>query len=843
MFDHARMIRSGFALLGTALLLTACGGDDGSGPSPDDDPVLTSVGVSPTTGTLASLGATTQLAAAPRDENGAAFSGASVSWSSSAAGVADVDASGLVTAVSEGTTTITATASADGRTVTGTAQITVDQEAATVTLTAPETSLTSGATMQLSATSADANGNALAGATYTFQSSDEGVATVDASGLVTAASQGITTLSASLDGASDTAELTVVVGDVTFSEDATVSGTLEAATLTIEAGVTVTMADDVVINAQDAITLDGSLEGDCVAVAVNGGAGMTMTGTIANHCSAGATGPGIAVQVAGALVMNGATLQSTGDIDIANDGTASASTVGGLAQVADRPCTFQSVLLVKLPNQAGTGMDGSPIGIKCVNDATFVGGNQIQAQDGGDGMNDQVPATMATGGPAGRGGDVLIQVDDGDALFQNNTFGGAQGTGLVSGLGGAGGDADALGVDADPDATANGGTGGNGGDIMIQVPNGTVTIDGLGGLRIDVGDGGRGGDAFASGWDGDDPSENGGAATAKGGNGGDSGLPAIGSSGAPPAGLTNIIQTGGNGGRGGHATAWGGIGADGDATSTPGGEGGDMLAEGGTGGTARDDATAAPRPEGLAAVPLGIGGDGGDANFDFGQGGFGADMCWVGPGGAGGLGGDGTGFAGAGGDGGGFSGTITVADHTGDGGGGGDGMGAGPGGNGGTPNIPTGVGAQWPTAFNPAGPGIDCAVIIEIIGSILSDPSGHEPFIQLLNALDALTARFFGSAVGAPGAAPNTAATGTVVIEGNGNWVAVTGTLQDDGSFSGTGTGTVAGFPNVSVTFTGTIDFDETTGAPVSITGTYTMGAGGELPGGNPAVYTIGPSS
>lgn len=329
MFDHARMIRSGFALLGTALLLAACGGDDGSGPTPDDDPVLTSVGVSPTTGTLVSLGATTQLAAAPRDENGAAFSGASVSWSSSAGGVADVNASGLVTAVAEGTATITATATAGGRTVTGTAQITVDQAAATVTLTAPETSLTSGSTMQLSATSADANGNALAGATYTFASTDEGVATVDASGLVTAASQGITTLSASLDGASDTAELTVVVGDVTFSEDATVSGTLEAATLTIEAGVTVTMAADVVINAQDAITLDGTLEGDCVAVAVNGGAGMTMTGTIANDCSAAATGPALTVQVAGALVMNGATLRSTGDIDIANDGTASAPRWGG----------------------------------------------------------------------------------------------------------------------------------------------------------------------------------------------------------------------------------------------------------------------------------------------------------------------------------------------------------------------------------------------------------------------------------------------------------------------------------------------------------------------------------
>jgi uncharacterized protein (TIGR03437 family) len=53
------------------------------------------------------------------------------------------------------------------------------------------------------------------------------------------------------------------------------------------------------------------------------------------------------------------------------------------------------------------------------------------------------------------------------------------------------------------------------------------------------------------------------------------------------------------------------------------------------------------------------------------------------------------------------------------------------------------------------------------------------------------------------------------------------------GSFTMTGTGTVAGFPNVSITFTGTIDLEG------NISGDYVMGAGGELPGGQAITYRL----
>jgi hypothetical protein len=66
------------------------------------------------------------------------------------------------------------------------------------------------------------------------------------------------------------------------------------------------------------------------------------------------------------------------------------------------------------------------------------------------------------------------------------------------------------------------------------------------------------------------------------------------------------------------------------------------------------------------------------------------------------------------------------------------------------------------------------------------------------------------------------------------NWVTVSGDINDTtGQFNLTGVGTVAGVPNVSVRFEGTITMSG------QLTGDYTMGAGGELPGGQPIIYAV----
>ena len=126
-----------FATIGACVAwIAACG--DGSTdpvpppPPPPEPPRATTVIISPPRAELTALGETLQLAAQVRDQNGQAMSGATVTWSTGNAAVATVDASGLVTAVGEGTATISATAGS----ASGSAEITVDQadRAALVTL-------------------------------------------------------------------------------------------------------------------------------------------------------------------------------------------------------------------------------------------------------------------------------------------------------------------------------------------------------------------------------------------------------------------------------------------------------------------------------------------------------------------------------------------------------------------------------------------------------------------------------------------------------------------------------------------------------------------------------------
>jgi hypothetical protein len=62
--------------------------------------------------------------------------------------------------------------------------------------------------------------------------------------------------------------------------------------------------------------------------------------------------------------------------------------------------------------------------------------------------------------------------------------------------------------------------------------------------------------------------------------------------------------------------------------------------------------------------------------------------------------------------------------------------------------------------------------------------------------------------------------------------VNTTGAITEDGLFSTSGIGTVAGFPGIVVTFTGTIVGDE-------LSGRYAMGAQGGLPTGAPIVYQV----
>ena len=62
-------------------------------------------------------------------------------------------------------------------------------------------------TVQLTAIAQDAGGNTISGKTFTWSSSDLGVATVSGAGLVTAVANGTATVQAEVDGVSDQAAL------------------------------------------------------------------------------------------------------------------------------------------------------------------------------------------------------------------------------------------------------------------------------------------------------------------------------------------------------------------------------------------------------------------------------------------------------------------------------------------------------------------------------------------------------------------------------------------------------------------------------------------------------------
>src|SRR5207249_1091730 len=101
--------------------------------------------------------------------------GRPVSWGSGNAAVATVSGGGVVTGVTAGAATITATSEGQS----GTAAITVSTvPVASVTVSPSTASVPVGQTVQLTATPKDASGNPLSGRTVSWGSSNTAVATV-----------------------------------------------------------------------------------------------------------------------------------------------------------------------------------------------------------------------------------------------------------------------------------------------------------------------------------------------------------------------------------------------------------------------------------------------------------------------------------------------------------------------------------------------------------------------------------------------------------------------------------------------------------------------------------------
>jgi uncharacterized protein YjdB len=109
-------------IMAAAIFAVACGDDD----TPTGTAAVVSVTVSQPTGPIL-VGATTTLIATTKDASGAAITGTTVTWSSSSDAIATVSQAGVVTGVTPGTATITATS--NGKT--GTASVTVNSKIVT----------------------------------------------------------------------------------------------------------------------------------------------------------------------------------------------------------------------------------------------------------------------------------------------------------------------------------------------------------------------------------------------------------------------------------------------------------------------------------------------------------------------------------------------------------------------------------------------------------------------------------------------------------------------------------------------------------------------------------------
>lgn len=152
-------------------------------------------------------GATTAAAVALRDDLGATLTGREIAWSSSNPQVATVS-NGTIVAVSVGTTTITATS--EGRS--GSAVLTVvPVPVATVQLALPRATMAPGTTMQAVATARDAGGNALAGRAVQWGTTNPAVATISATGQISAVGLGTATITATSEGQTGQATVQVLV--------------------------------------------------------------------------------------------------------------------------------------------------------------------------------------------------------------------------------------------------------------------------------------------------------------------------------------------------------------------------------------------------------------------------------------------------------------------------------------------------------------------------------------------------------------------------------------------------------------------------------------------------------
>lgn len=199
------------SLVVASLTIVACGGGKEvpatpTQPPPPSAPVpATSLAMTLAASTVFA-GSNTSAIAIVRDAKGNTLTGRTISWSSSSPSVASVSASGAVVAIAAGTTNISATVEG----LTGMATLTVlPTPVATVSIQLTQSTVAPGRSTTVTATARDATGAVLTGRQITYSSSLPSVAVVSVNGIVQTIALGTATITATSEGRSASALLTV----------------------------------------------------------------------------------------------------------------------------------------------------------------------------------------------------------------------------------------------------------------------------------------------------------------------------------------------------------------------------------------------------------------------------------------------------------------------------------------------------------------------------------------------------------------------------------------------------------------------------------------------------------
>ena len=237
--------------VGTTQIAASSGGQSAVVPVTVLPVAVASVAIAPATATI-TIGGTVALQGIAYDAGGNTLTGRTVVWASSAPQVATVNSSGQVTGVAAGSATVTGTV--EGKTGSSAITVTVIPVAA-VAVSPGSAALDVGQSASLTAVTTDANGNTLTGRTITWSSANTSIATVTAAGLVKGIGAGTTTINATSEGKTGTAQVVVTATTPPPPPPATVASvTVSPASVTLSSNRPKTLTAKVVDASDHVIT-------------------------------------------------------------------------------------------------------------------------------------------------------------------------------------------------------------------------------------------------------------------------------------------------------------------------------------------------------------------------------------------------------------------------------------------------------------------------------------------------------------------------------------------------------------------------------------------------------------